>query len=131
MAKPTVTIESNITKLWENRERVIQVVGDILEHLAQMIEILGPVPKAFTKRYREWFTKRGYLRACRVGFQKGITRLLKDEDIGNREAAEWSSIISPLLSYAYRLQHPLQSSKVLSIISQIQTRAKDQNLLDP
>ena len=30
MAKPTVTIESNITKLWENRERVIQVVGDIL-----------------------------------------------------------------------------------------------------
>lgn len=30
MAKPTVTIESNITKLWENRERVIRVVGDIL-----------------------------------------------------------------------------------------------------
>lgn len=30
MAKPTMTIESNITKLWENRERVIKVVGDIL-----------------------------------------------------------------------------------------------------
>ena len=30
---------------------------EVLEHLAQMIEILGPVPKAFTKRYREWFTR--------------------------------------------------------------------------
>lgn len=84
---------------------------EVLEHLAQMIEILGPVPKAFTKRYREWFTKRGYLRACRVGFQKGITRLLKDEDIGNREAAEWSSIISPLLSYAYK-QRPTASETI-------------------
>lgn len=88
----------------------------MIDHLAQMIELLGPMPRRFAlsgEHSREFFTSRGELRHIgRLKYWPLKDVLIEKYGFHRRDAEEIASFLEPMLAYEKRakarhmLSHP-------------------------
>jgi serine/threonine protein kinase len=71
---------------------------DEIELLALMVDILGPLPKYYSRKHPDILTPRGYVRQIR-SHRTDLSKLLQESDLSRRDAFKAASIIRPMLAY--------------------------------